>query len=39
MELRYTGENPEKEIFQVFGETMEELFKGDSKVVYLDFSF
>ena len=36
MELRYTGENPEKEIFQVFGETMEELFKEDSKVVYLD---
>ncbi len=36
MKLRYTGSKPEKEAFQVFGETMEELFKEDPNVVYLD---
>ncbi len=36
MQIRYTGEKPEKEIFQVFGETMEGLFKEDEKVVYID---
>lgn len=32
----YTGEKPVKEIFEVFSETMEELFQEDSKVVYID---
>ena len=36
MELRYTGSAPEREIFQAFHETMEELFREDEKVVYLD---
>lgn len=36
MELCYTGETPEKEVFQVFNETMKELIEQDSKVVYLD---
>ena len=36
MELRFTGEKPEKEMNQVFSETMRELFLEDSSVVYLD---
>ena len=36
MKLRYTGEAPEKEILQMFSATMEELFREDDKVVYLD---
>lgn len=32
----YTGEKPVKEIFEVFSETMEELFQEDSSVVYID---
>lgn len=35
-QLRYTGGAPEKEIFQVIGETLEQLFHEDEKVVYLD---
>lgn len=34
--LRYTGGAPEKEIFQVIGETLEQIFQEDEKVVYLD---
>ncbi len=34
--IRYTGEIPEKEITQIFNETMEEMLKSDPKVVYLD---
>lgn len=37
MELRYLpGQKPEKEIFQIFKETMEALFREDSNVLYLD---
>ena len=36
MQIRYTGEKPEKEIFQVIGETLEQLFQEDDRVVYLD---
>ena len=36
MHIRYTGEKPEKEVFQVIGETLEELFQEDEHVVYLD---
>ena len=36
MKLRYTGQAPEAEILQLFSATMEELFKEDEKVVYLD---
>lgn len=36
MELRYTGEKPEREVFQVFNDVMRELIEEDSKVVYLD---
>lgn len=37
MELRYVhGSTPEKEILQVYAETMEQLFQQDPKVVYLD---
>lgn len=36
MELRYTGEAAEKEVFQVFNETMRELIEQDKRVVYLD---
>ena len=37
MKLRYlAGQKPEKENFQIFKETMEDLFNEDSKVVYLD---
>ena len=36
MKLRYTGDSPEKEITQVFNQTMEELFHEDKRVVYLD---
>lgn len=32
----YTGEKPQKEIFEVFSETMEELFQEDPAVVYID---
>ena len=32
----YTGGKPEKEIFEVFSETMEELFREDSSVAYID---
>lgn len=35
-EIIYTGEAPTKEIFQVYSETMEELFLEDSNVVYID---
>lgn len=35
-QIIYTGEKPEKEIFEVFSETMEELFQEDSSVVYID---
>ncbi len=34
--LKYNGELPEKEIMQIYNETMEELFMEDEKVVYLD---
>ena len=36
MQLRYTGAKPEKEIFQVFGDTMRQLFAQDARIVYLD---
>lgn len=36
MTIRYTGGKPEKEIFEVIGDTFRELFKEDSKVVYID---
>lgn len=36
MNLRYTGQKAEKEIFQVIGETFRSLFAKDSRVVYLD---
>lgn len=36
MEIRYTGQKPEKEVFQVFNNTMRELISKDSRVVYLD---
>lgn len=36
MQNRYTGEKPEKEILQVFNETMRSLFQEDEKVIYLD---
>ena len=36
MELRYTGQSPEAEISEQFGNWMEELFDVDEKVVYLD---
>lgn len=36
MELRYTGDKPEQEVFQVFNSTMRELITEDPKVVYLD---
>lgn len=32
----FTGEKPIKEIFEVFSETMEELFQEDSSVIYID---
>lgn len=32
----FTGEKPVKEIFEVFSETMEELFHEDPSVVYID---
>ncbi len=34
--IRYTGGKPEKEVFQVIGETLRGLFESDSRVVYLD---
>lgn len=36
MNNRYTGNKPEKEVFQVFHDTMSELIEADPKVVYLD---
>lgn len=36
MQIQYTGTKPEKEIFQVFGETMRQLFQQDPRTVYLD---
>ncbi|MDM8110970.1 transketolase C-terminal domain-containing protein [Phascolarctobacterium faecium] len=36
MNLRYTGTMPEKEVFEIIGETFEELFNADPKVVYID---
>lgn len=36
MNLRYTGNAPEKELFQIFADTMENLFNEDPSVVYLD---
>lgn len=36
VELKYSGELPKKEITQIYNETMEELFREDEKVVYLD---
>lgn len=36
MSVIYQGMPPKKEIFQIFGETMEELFAEDPAVVYLD---
>lgn len=36
MELRYTGEKPEKEVFQVFNSVMRELIQEDPRVAYLD---
>lgn len=32
----YTGDKPQKEIYEVFAETLEELFKEDPAVVYID---
>lgn len=36
MNLRYTGAKPQKEVFEIFSETMKTLFEEDSSVVYLD---
>lgn len=36
VELKYNGEQPKKDITQIYSETMEELFREDEKVVYLD---
>lgn len=36
MDMRFTGAVPEKEMFQVIGETFEQLFEEDQRVVYLD---
>ncbi|MFR4128784.1 MAG: transketolase family protein [Roseburia inulinivorans] len=36
VKIRYTGNAPEKEITQVYNETMSEMFEEDSNVVYLD---
>lgn len=36
MELRFNGEIPEKEISQIYNETMRDFFKTDENVVYLD---
>ena len=36
MKLRFTGKEPEKEIFQVIGDTFRQLFQEDPSVVYLD---
>ena len=36
MRINYTGNKPNKEMFQVFNETMRELFEEDDKVIYLD---
>ena len=36
MSVIYTGAAPEKEIWEIFNETIEELFQEDSDVVYLD---
>ena len=36
MELRYTGEKPEKEVFEIFHDTMKDLIESDERVVYLD---
>lgn len=35
-QIIYTGEKPKKEIFEVFSETMEELFAEDPLVAYID---
>ncbi len=36
MKLRYSGQKPEKEVFTVFHDTIEQLIKEDKSVVYLD---
>ena len=36
MKIRYTGQKAEKEVFQVFNETMRQLIEQDARVVYLD---
>lgn len=36
MRHRYTGEKAEKEVFEVVGETLENLIKADPNVVYID---
>lgn len=36
MKLRYTGEKPEKEVFEVIGETLQCLIEEDKDVVYID---
>lgn len=36
MKLRYTGNKPEQEVFQVFNSVMRELIEEDPRVVYLD---
>ena len=36
MSVIYNGQAPKKEICQIFSETMQELFKEDSNVIYLD---
>ncbi len=36
MKLRYTGGKPEREVFQVFNDTMRQLITEDPRVVYLD---
>ncbi len=35
-EIIYTGEKPKKEVFEVYSNTLEELFISDPKVVYID---
>ena len=35
-QIIFDGGEPRKEIFEVFSETLEELFREDSAVVYID---
>lgn len=36
MDIRYTGEKPKTEVFQIFNDTMRHMIMEDPRVVYLD---